>query len=91
VSLGAFDPVHPWPAFLVTPIPPNILRAIDRVTHQLNSTRAGCRQDYVHPRSVGCLTAGTLLETIQNGTGKAAHPALDIDDAAVAGLLRTAV
>ena len=66
----------------------NILRAIDRVAEQLNNTRAVCRKYYVHPAIFDAYTAGTMLKTLQNGTTRAAKLKLDIDDAAVAGLLR---
>jgi DNA topoisomerase-1 len=66
----------------------NILRAIDRVAEQLNNTRAVCRKYYVHPAVLDAYTAGTMLETLQNGTSPAAKLELDTDEAAVAGLLR---
>jgi DNA topoisomerase-1 len=65
----------------------NILRAIDRVAEQLNNTRAVCRKYYVHPAVLDAYTAGTMLETLQNGTSPTAKPELDTDEA-VAGLLR---
>jgi DNA topoisomerase-1 len=66
----------------------NILRAIDQVAEQLNNTRAVCRKYYVHPAVLDAYTAGTMLETLQNGTSPAAKLELDTDEAAVAGLLR---
>jgi len=46
----------------------NVLRAIDRVAEQLNNTRAVCRKYYVHPAVFDTYLAGTMLETLQNGT-----------------------
>jgi len=66
----------------------NILRAIDRVADQLNNTRAVCRKYYVHPAVLDAYTAGTMLETLQNGTSPTGKAQLDTDEAAVAGLLR---
>ena len=66
----------------------NILRAIDRVAEQLNNTRAVCRKYYVHPAVFEAYTAGTMLETLQNGTRPTQRAELDDDEAAVAGLLR---
>jgi DNA topoisomerase I len=66
----------------------NILRAIDRVAEQLNNTRAVCRKYYVHPAVFDAYTAGTMLETLQNGTSPAVKVKLDPDEAAVARLLR---
>jgi DNA topoisomerase I len=66
----------------------NVLRAIDRVAEQLNNTRAVCRKYYVHPAVLDAYTAGTMLETLQNGTSPATKIQLDPEEAAVAGLLR---
>jgi DNA topoisomerase I len=66
----------------------NILRAIDRVAEQLNNTRAVCRKYYVHPAVLDAYTAGTMLETMQNGTSLTGKKELKTDEAAVAGLLR---
>jgi DNA topoisomerase-1 len=71
----------------------NVLRAIDRVAEQLNNTRAICRKYYVHPAVFETYLAGTLLETLQNGTEKAAktdaaRKALSSEEAAVVRLLR---
>jgi DNA topoisomerase I len=45
-----------------------MLRAIDRVAEQLNNTRAVCRKYYVHPAVFDTYLAGTMLESLQNGT-----------------------
>jgi DNA topoisomerase I len=66
----------------------NILRAIDRVAEQLNNTRAVCRKYYVHPAVLDAYTAGTMLQTLQNGASRPANTALDTGEAAVAALLR---
>jgi DNA topoisomerase-1 len=89
LAIAALSELGPWSSKRQAKA--NILRAIDRVADQLNNTRAVCRKYYVHPAVLDAYTGGTLLKTIQNGTAKSAHAALDIDDAAVAGLLRTAV
>ena len=46
----------------------NVLRVIDRVADQLNNTRAVCRKYYIHPAVVDTYLAGTMLESLQNGT-----------------------
>jgi DNA topoisomerase-1 len=51
----------------------NVLRAIDQVAEQLNNTRAICRKYYVHPAVFETYLAGTMLETLQNGTKEAAN------------------
>jgi DNA topoisomerase-1 len=66
----------------------NVLRAIDRVAEQLNNTRAVCRKYYVHPAVFDAYTAGTMLQTLQNGTSPATKIRLEPEEAAVAGLLR---
>jgi DNA topoisomerase-1 len=69
----------------------NVLRAIDRVAEQLNNTRAICRKYYVHPAVLDAYLAGTMLETLQNGTNgtkEAAKAELSPEEAAVVRLLR---
>ena len=66
----------------------NVLRAIDQVAEQLNNTRAVCRKYYVHPAVFDTYLAGTLLETLQNGTKAAAKTALNPDEGGVVRLLR---
>jgi DNA topoisomerase-1 len=71
----------------------NVLRAIDRVAEQLNNTRAICRKYYVHPAVFETYLAGTLLDTLQNGTKEAADNAtarkdLSAEEMAVVRLLR---
>jgi DNA topoisomerase-1 len=65
----------------------NVLRAIDRVAEQLNNTRAICRKYYVHPAVFESYLAGTMLETLQNGTKESAKD-LSPEEAAVVRLLR---
>jgi DNA topoisomerase-1 len=65
----------------------NVLRAIDRVAEQLNNTRAVCRKYYVHPAVFDAYLAGTLIETLQNGTKEAVTRSLDSEEAAVVRLL----
>jgi DNA topoisomerase I len=66
----------------------NILRAIDSVASQLNNTRAVCRKYYVHPSVFEAYTAGTMLETLQNGTKQGPKSDLDPQEAAVVWLLK---
>jgi DNA topoisomerase-1 len=65
----------------------NVLKAIDRVAEQLNNTRAVCRKYYVHPAVFDAYLAGTMVETLQNGTKAAAKSALRAEEAAVVRLL----
>ena len=69
----------------------NVLRAIDRVAEQLNNTRAVCRKYYVHPAVFETYLAGSLLDSLQNGTKPAAKAggktALSPEEAAVVRLL----
>jgi DNA topoisomerase-1 len=66
----------------------NVLRAIDRVAEQLNNTRAVCRKYYVHPAVFETYLAGTMLETLRNGTKEAATKSLTSEETAVVRLLR---
>ena len=66
----------------------NVLLAIDRVAEQLNNTRAVCRKYYVHPCVLEAYVAGTMLDTLQNGTKHEAKTGLSAEEAAVAYLLR---
>jgi DNA topoisomerase-1 len=71
----------------------NVLRAIDQVAEQLNNTRAICRKYYVHPAVFETYLAGTMLETLQNGTKEAARKYaatkdLSPEEVAVVRLLR---
>lgn len=70
----------------------NVLRAIDRVAEQLNNTRAVCRKYYVHPAVFDTYLAGTMLETLQNGTNGAVKGngkgEVEAQEAAVVRLLR---
>jgi DNA topoisomerase I len=66
----------------------NVLRAIDRVAEQLNNTRAVCRKYYIHPCVLDAYVAGTMLDTLQNGTRQDLKTGLSGDEAAVAWLLR---
>jgi DNA topoisomerase-1 len=66
----------------------NVLRAIDQVAEQLNNTRAVCRKYYVHPAVFDAYLAGTMLETLQNGTKEAAKADLNSEEAGVVRLLR---
>jgi DNA topoisomerase I len=66
-----------------------ILKAIDQVAEQLNNTRAVCRKYYVHPAVLETYQAGTLHESLGNGTApKPPDPALSAEEAAVVRLLR---
>ena len=69
----------------------NVLRAVDRVAEQLNNTRAVCRKYYVHPCVFDTYLAGTMLETLQNGTRQPATAGLTREEVAVIWLLRQQV
>ncbi len=86
LAIAALTEIGPWTSQRQAKA--NILRAIDRVADQLNNTRAVCRKYYVHPAVFDAYTAGTMLKTLQNGTGRTKKVELDSDDAAVAGFLR---
>ncbi|HET9463973.1 MAG TPA: hypothetical protein VFO71_00445 [Gemmatimonadales bacterium] len=66
----------------------NVLRAIDAVAEQLNNTRAVCRKYYIHPCVLDGYVAGTMLQTLQNGTKPGSTPELTAEETAVIGLLR---
>ncbi len=66
----------------------NVLRASDRVAEQLNNTRAVCRKYYVHPCVFEAYVAGTMLDTLQNGTKREPQTGLSAEEAAVVWLLR---
>jgi DNA topoisomerase-1 len=66
----------------------NILRAIDKVSEQLNNTRAICRKYYVHPAILETYEAGTMLELLQNGTKQKAVAGLRSEEVALIRLLR---
>ena len=73
----------------------NILRAIDRVSEQLNNTRAVCRKYYVHPAIFETYLAGTMADLLKNGGGNGTQEkvtaGLSADEAALVRLLRKAV
>ncbi|MGH7526406.1 MAG: DNA topoisomerase IB [Gemmatimonadales bacterium] len=66
-----------------------VLKAIDRVAEQLNNTRAVCRKYYVHPAVFETYLAGTMLQSLENGTqaAAAAAAALTPEERAVVRLL----
>jgi DNA topoisomerase-1 len=66
----------------------NVLRAIDLVADQLNNTRAVCRKYYIHPCVLDAYVAGTMLDTLQNGTKQEAKTGLSAEEAPVVWLLR---
>ena len=66
----------------------NILRAIDKVSEQLNNTRAICRKYYIHPAILETYEEGTMLELLQNGTKGKGGAGLGPEEAAVVRLLR---
>jgi DNA topoisomerase I len=65
-----------------------VLKAIDRVAEQLNNTRAVCRKYYVHPAVFESYLAGSMLDTLQNGTKEAVKSALTAEESAIVRLLR---
>ncbi len=66
----------------------NVLRAIDSVAEQLNNTRAVCRKYYIHPCVFESYSAGTMLETLQNGTKQEVKAGLTAEEVAVVWLLQ---
>lgn len=91
LAVAALTEVGPWAS--QRQAKSNVLRAIDRVAEQLNNTRAICRKYYVHPAVFESYLAGTMLETLQNGTKEAAKNDaakrdLSSEEAAVVRLLR---
>jgi DNA topoisomerase I len=66
----------------------NVIRAIDRVSEQLNNTRAVCRKYYVHPAIFETYLAGTLLDLLQNGTKEKVVAGLSAEEVALVRLLR---
>jgi DNA topoisomerase-1 len=86
LAVAALTEVGPWTS--QRQAKSNILRAIDRVSEQLNNTRAVCRKYYVHPAVVDAYMAGTMLELLQNGTQEKAIEGLRAEEAALIRLLK---
>ncbi len=64
------------------------LQAIDRVSLQLNNTRAVCRKYYVHPALFETYTRGTLLARYERELKRARARGLEKEEAAVLAILR---
>jgi DNA topoisomerase-1 len=64
------------------------LKAIDRVSDQLNNTRAVCRKYYVHPALFESYSAGTLLSRYARELKRARAKGLEKEEAAVLAILR---
>jgi DNA topoisomerase-1 len=66
----------------------NFLLAIDRVSEQLNNTRAVCRKYYVHPALFETYVQGTLLNLFKRELKRARAKGLEREEAAVLAILR---
>lgn len=64
------------------------LRAIDRVSVQLNNTRAVCRKYYVHPALFESYSKGTLLDAFERELKRARLKGLEKEEAALLAILR---
>ena len=67
------------------------LQAIDRVSEQLNNTRAVCRKYYVHPALFESYSEGTLLERYERELKRARSKGLEKEEAAVLAILRARI
>ncbi|HEX7335764.1 MAG TPA: hypothetical protein VF252_01045 [Gemmatimonadales bacterium] len=89
-AIAALSEIGPWTT--QRQAKSNILRAIDRVSDQLNNTRAVCRKYYVHPAIFETYLAGTMLDLLKDGAGNGAKEkaaaGLSAEEAALVHLLR---
>ena len=85
-AIAALSEIGPWTS--QRQAKSNILRAIDRVSEQLNNTRAVCRKYYVHPAIFETYLSGTMLDLLQNGTKEKVVAGLRAEEAALVRLLR---
>ena len=67
------------------------LQAIDRVSEQLNNTRAVCRKYYVHPALFESYSEGTLLDLFERELKRARSNGLEKEEAAVLAILRARI
>lgn len=66
----------------------SFLQAIDRVSVQLNNTRAVCRKYYVHPALFESYFKGTLLDAFERELKRARMKGLEKEEAALLAILR---
>jgi DNA topoisomerase-1 len=66
----------------------SFLQAIDRVSVQLNNTRAVCRKYYVHPALLESYSRGTLLDAFERELKRARLKGLEKEEAALLAILR---
>ncbi|MEO8200569.1 MAG: DNA topoisomerase IB [Gemmatimonadota bacterium] len=64
------------------------LKAIDKVSEQLNNTRAVCRKYYVHPALFETYSEGSLLARYERELKRARSKGLEREEAAVLAILR---
>jgi DNA topoisomerase-1 len=67
------------------------LKAIDRVSEQLNNTRAVCRKYYVHPALFESYSEGTLLDRYERELKRARTKGLEKEEAAILAILRARI
>jgi DNA topoisomerase I len=66
----------------------NFLRAVDRVSEQLNNTRAVCRKYYIHPALFEAYSEGSLLSRYERELKRARAKGLEKEEAALLAILR---
>jgi DNA topoisomerase-1 len=66
----------------------NFLQAIDKVSLQLNNTRAVCRKYYIHPALFEAYSRGTLLDSFERELKRARLKGLEKEEAALLAILR---
>ena len=69
----------------------SFLKAIDRVSEQLNNTRAVCRKYYIHPALFESYSEGTLLDRYERELKRARSRGLEKEEAAVLAILRARI
>jgi DNA topoisomerase-1 len=69
----------------------SFLKAIDRVSDQLNNTRAVCRKYYIHPALFESYSEGTLLDHYERELKRARSKGLEKEEAAVLAILRARI
>jgi DNA topoisomerase-1 len=79
------------PARTVKEAKSSFLRAIDRVSDQLNNTRAVCRKYYIHPALFESYSEGTLLDQYERELKRARSKGLEREEAAVLAILRARI
>ena len=69
----------------------SFLKAIDRVSEQLNNTRAVCRKYYIHPALFDSYSEGTLLDRYERELKRVRSKGLEKEEAAVLAILRARI